>query len=675
MRSTSGRERAIAFALIAAAFVIAFGPALRAQFYVVEDHLLIDGKNWGLLHLWDRTLSDLQNFQRVRPAYWLYVGVTGAFFGANPHLWHAAVLFIGTVTTWLNFITLRRLCASRLAASIFAALLVVGGGYNWIWVNLITQETIGLLVAAIAIWAIVAAAARTDSRLLDVIALASLTTAGLIKESFILIIPALALLRVVARMQVTAGTWREGWAHARWLSIAALAVFILELSIVASVVLAHPTGYSATASGALVGRQLGLRVARLFGTFEVAAGLLPALLIWIWMLIRSTHRRALLIGAALVCALWVIPQLVLYAGSFEERYQLPAVVGVLGAFALTLSHLLEGRRSRWLGYTLALAAGGVASIGLQRTTMTVSAFAAETVAVHRAVQYLADNIDGAQAVLVAADTGTPYGFEAIYSLPLFIHGEGLASPVYLFPIVSRGERSPRHIAASEGNTRFRYPDTLEPSRVGAIVMADRWIASFDPRALTEWMGNSAWREIRFTEAFHGWTFQPFGYRPLGQVTQRVLIHAANASVPQVAALITVDRDLSGAVDVLPILDPPPWGLEPDYAGPGSIVWLGRAENEGVGAVLTASARTVVDLVCDLEFGPDLVLERELTNRAGTTTVRYPLSRSPLIMEVTLEPGSNQVRLHARNSGPASASGGTRVMLLRRLRVRATPEPR
>jgi len=146
-------------------------------------------------------------------------------------------------------------------------------------------------------------------------------------------------------------------------------------------------------------------------------------------------------------------------------------------------------------------------------------------------------------------------------------------------------------------------------------------------------------------------------------------------VPQVAALITVDRDLSGAVDVVPILDPPPWGLEPDYAGSGSIVWLGRAENEGVGAVLTASARTVVDLVCDLEFGPDLVLERELTNRAGTTTVRYPLSRSPLIMEVTLEPGSNQVRLHARNSGPASASGGTRVMLLRRLRVRATPEPR
>ena len=71
-------------AAISLLFLIGFGLALRAQFYIVEDHFLLTGLDWGISDWLLRIRADIEGYQRVRPAYWVYIALAGRVFGASP---------------------------------------------------------------------------------------------------------------------------------------------------------------------------------------------------------------------------------------------------------------------------------------------------------------------------------------------------------------------------------------------------------------------------------------------------------------------------------------------------------------------------------------------------------------------------------------------------------------
>ena len=147
--------------------------------------------------------------------------------------------------------------------------------------------------------------------------------------------------------------------------------------------------------------------------------------------------------------------------------------------------------------------------GASATSINVTNYTAETASVHRAIELLAENVPSNKTILIVADSGTPYGFEATYSVPMFLRRAGAQSPVYLWPIVSRGDRSPMHIAASRNNTAFKYPDSLAPQQVGGIIVLDKWIPSFDPQPLSDWLGATGWREVVFSEPYYGLSVRPW----------------------------------------------------------------------------------------------------------------------------------------------------------------------
>ncbi len=169
----------------------------------------------------------------------------GKLFGTNPHLWHAATLVWGVFTCYLFYIFLRKIGADMASSFVFVLLLVLSGNQNWIWLNLIPQETMGMLLTAVAVWAIAAASQQGAAHHWDILALAAMALGGLFKESFVILMPALLLLRWICQKFFNDESWRETLRRLRLpLAIGAL-IFVIEITLVMEVFLSNPDGYGA----------------------------------------------------------------------------------------------------------------------------------------------------------------------------------------------------------------------------------------------------------------------------------------------------------------------------------------------------------------------------------------------------------------------------------------------
>lgn len=677
----SRKEIVISLAAITAFFMLVFASVLRAQFYVVEDHILLVGRDWSLTEWWMRITGDIEAFQRFRPGYWIYIAIAGHVFGTNPHLWHAGTLGCGVLAAFLLYLALRRLGTDRLSGSVFVAMFAVGASHNWVWINLIPQETTGTVASALVIWLIADRAGKPRSWFYDTITVLGMIVGGLIKESFVALIPALMAFQLACEMARSGASWRIAL-HRVWRPlVAAGVVFVVEATTVLIIVLSQTTGYSATASGVGWGSlspwRLMAPVAGL--SWSMLALLVLSTIVWGLLWIEGRVGRTLLFSAPVVLGLWLWPQAILYSNGLSGRYLLPALIGVLGALALMLTELLRRPRLRVAGWAAVLLTVPIVAQGFSTTQAVIGDFTAETLSVHEAIDFLADNVAADRAILLATDSATPYGFEATYSIPMFGKLAGSGSPIYLFPLVSQGQRSPMHLAASHNNSMFKYPDTLEPEAVGGIILLDRWIPSFDPQPLDDWLGDTAWRELVFAEPYYGFTLRSFSYSKLGEVRHRVLMPADSRGAPVAKPLIVLG-ELSARVSVSPLLKVPAWGVEADYAGPGSIVWLGEGDAEGLGFELWSMVEQSVEIVFDVVPGPSLPtpvrhLELAIDNDGGHQLHPQTVDGGEWNFRVTLSQGANRMRLRIldRATVPNLANGDPRrlMALVRHVTVRGS----
>jgi 4-amino-4-deoxy-L-arabinose transferase-like glycosyltransferase len=71
--------------------------------------------------------------------------------------------------------------------------------------------------------------------------------------------------------------------------------------------------------------------------------------------------------------------------------------------------------------------------------------------------------------------------------------------------------------------------------------------------------------------------------------------------PAEAPLVKLDPALTGVVGISSQLETPPWNVELD--GEGSFLWLGRGDDEGMGATLWSNEEITIDLSVDAAPGP------------------------------------------------------------------------
>jgi len=674
----SRKEYIIALTVIISLFLILFGPALQAKFYIVEDHLLLEGKSRSILDWVTHIKNDIQLFTRFRPAYWIYIAVGNIFFGTNPHLWHAAAILWGVLTCYLLYIALRRLGAD-VASSFIFVLLLLSGTQNWIWLNLIPQETIGMLLSAIAVWAIVFASQRKHAGQWGILALIAMALAGLVKESFVILIPALLILRwTCQKLLINGQSWRETLHSLRGWITAGTLIFMIEMLMIMTVLLSKPGGYSAGASNLSSASFDPRQWMSLVSTLELSKPLALASAVWVGLWFSKEFNRKCLPAIAVIFAAWLIPQMVLYTNGIYERYLFPAIVSVAAAIALGLSILLR----RW--YLWPLWVIGMLLIlpilidGIRSTSTTVGSFTAETQATDRMIEFLVQNVPADQTILMAGDSGTPYGFEATYSLPLYLKLAGSKSPFFLWPLLSKGERSVMHIAASNNNSAFRYPDSLTLHDIGAIIIVDTFTPGLNYKPLTQWLGNSVWREINFTVPYSSFSIRDFRFVKAGKSSHKVLLSASSNAVPSDRPLIVVEHSLADVVSASPLLDTPPWGIERDYAGLGSIVWLGQGDKEGLGGVMSSTREQSINIDLEMIPGPSRLDKRRtveflLENGTGHHTQRAVSEGGQWRIDIKLQPGPNHFRLRILDEADVSIqpNGDTRrlLALLRHITIR------
>ena len=176
-----------------------FTGLLFSGFHLIDDHEIavmnsdLHSMNFfDVLHKWlmvDRSVS------RFRPAYYIHRVFQARVFGLSWTLWFAYGCLQASITTAGLFIFTRSLQFTRVEAALFAGLSVFG--YQAItWWRLAPAETTAMPFLAIALaCAALSLNDKRKQRLLNVVFVLSTLFASLCKESFVLFIPAICLVR------------------------------------------------------------------------------------------------------------------------------------------------------------------------------------------------------------------------------------------------------------------------------------------------------------------------------------------------------------------------------------------------------------------------------------------------------------------------------------------------
>jgi len=201
---------------------------------MVDDNqiykLQIEFAETGFFHVLGLELRDRFNMRRLVPVYSVQKVVQARLFGGNLAAWSIATGLVGVCSAGLLY-WFFRMCDGTILAALAFALISVVGEQSVLWWRMLHGEGIGMLLFSAAL-VLMAFEVRTGKRRYE-IAFAVLTTLAMLsKESFILTIPSVLLLKVWLTSRQRDIALLEA-AHKSWLSICWLsAMFIAALAIV-----------------------------------------------------------------------------------------------------------------------------------------------------------------------------------------------------------------------------------------------------------------------------------------------------------------------------------------------------------------------------------------------------------------------------------------------------------
>ena len=350
-------------------FLIEAG-TLFSGYQFADDHeiLRIDadihapgGSVAGVLKDWVR--HDLTI--RFRPAYFAHRVLLTSLLGTNLEVWGIHQGMLGVLSAFLLFAFCLRLGFTWGQAMLFPLLVLMGKQAAAFW-RTGPPEAFATPMVALTMWLMGESVFRaTRTRMWLTLFLISAGIMSLCKESFFLLLPALAFWRVWLTKTAKEMTWREA---ARRNVIPAIILCVL---------CAAETAVTRYCVGTTVAGYAGVdridavaAIQTLYATFKsrhlwlILAGLVIA------AIVSSTQGRRVdwrglaalrdFVPAAVLCALIVLPQGFLYAKSgFFERYVIPAVFGFSFFLLWTWRWLAVRQRHAAVVFFVLLSAYGI----------------------------------------------------------------------------------------------------------------------------------------------------------------------------------------------------------------------------------------------------------------------------------------------------------------------------
>lgn len=678
-------EHVIILIILSGMFCFLFSSTFHAQFDVIDDHTILRisametsfwSTAWVLLSSWDFSIG------RFRPVHTLFYATEIFFLGTNPGHWHIVTTGLGMLTCFLFYLAMRRIGVDILSSFTFVLLLSVTGSQNVIWYRLGPGETLGMLFTAISVWAIASAVHQGRSRFWDSLALMTMALAGLTKESFELIIPALLLLRWTLQCWLNQQTWRQAWRGLRAPLMVGLAIFIVEISAIAAVWLLKPQGYGASVTGLSFKSfdPRGWYISITSSELSLLARYVPFLSALVLAVHWPEKSRLYIFAGSLIFAAWVVPQLILYSQGMGDRYLFPAIVGFAAAIACSLTILWQKRIwVLWVACVIWLLP--TLSNGLRTTTQVTSAFTARTRALNKMVNYLAENVKAEEAIVIVADPASDY--EPIYSLRDHLQFAGSTSPVYLSPVFPKQGYTDKRYQDLARSIIADYPglSTLDSNHIGGVIVLTPPVDSPD---LPTWLTSPQWREKIFNELYCSFSLQKLWYVKAGDISYRILMPASEPplAVPPDYPLIIIDPSLRERVGIGWLLKTAWWGIE-DWDG-FSRLWLGHGEAEGLAGTLWSAEKCTVSLVFEVQPGPGRednlrTVEVALGNGVRMQTAQQQFDQATtLTFAMELQPGRNDFSFKVLEEATIlrQPNGDNRplLVLLRHITVKPLPNP-
>jgi hypothetical protein len=510
-------EIVLPFLLILIGFFVVFSPVLDAKFDLIDDHEILrftadapihsifgDVKGFSPPIVRDYILIERElSLGRFRPFYYVTRFVEIDVFGLNPNLWHLFHIMIGVFTATLLYMAARLAHIPRWISAGMVVFLTLQTTATEIWFKLGPAETQGMFLTSIAFYALVYGARKTHFSWSDAIALLALALAGWTKESFILITPALMLMRLglcVFENQTIPPVkifWRL---FPLWLISGAL--FAFQLGFVLFVV---RTNYARLGNDTYNPyhwfRLLGSLAGHNISFVPAAIGITITGVSWYQRRYRP-KRLWLLISLPIFLILWIIPQFILYTNGFlGSRYVYPVVIGVILMNMLPL--VTASIRYPRLTMLLVLPLMVIFGYGLMLDTHNIATrFSANTHQFNTAVTYMAKNIQPDDTIVIETNPVSQY--ERIISLIVFLGTAGVKSPIVLhFSDGDGAENNPIGLSFSNLLPNYELADTTPPEQAKFVIplLSEDTLLKNPP----VWFDEADYTRLEFSEEYSLWT--------------------------------------------------------------------------------------------------------------------------------------------------------------------------
>ncbi len=452
------REIILPLAVLITLALTLYRPSFDSRLDLGDEHQLVRLASSTLVHpqaaghQWNIKLDPVKSYfqflgemigqGRFQPLTYTKAWLEGILFGPQPFPLRVLHVSLAILTCLVMYRAARRFGAPDIAALLALLWISIAGNASFeVWVRYIVAEADGLMFTAIGLWAITYAVRRPGPNRWDVVTAVAAVLAAWFKESFLLIIPALALLRLALATIYGRQRWVEAAYQLRyWLGGSAL-FFVAQVALILILIRTHPGGYGAVAAG------LGLSsfdprawFARLDQLKTYAAYYVPIGLGLAFTLpdfARSRRSLEYLAVGMLLAALAILPQFVLYSGWFMDRYYYPTLLVLAAANAIGITLMWRRSWGRLALIPCAAFALAVLIPVFEDTSVHASSFAARTRAIDRALTCVNQTIREGQVVVIAAD---PAGnFEEAIAIMMFLGAKGSTPPIYIYPVYTAAD--------------------------------------------------------------------------------------------------------------------------------------------------------------------------------------------------------------------------------------------
>jgi hypothetical protein len=320
----------------------------------INDHLFVainhDLKEIGFISTIHKWLLFGRSIGRFTPFSYINLTVLTLFFGINPTLLFSHAFLLTSLMGCFLFLFARFLKMPILIALIFSGLVLIGP-QAIVWAQPSNTQLTGMfLLSAALLFAGISAKVEHHKAVFDIIFIFVVLLMSLSKESFIIFIPALVLIKVWSYQQLKQVSLRESIVRNSVVTAALLCIAFLEIFYIVFVINVRGMGYAGLDENTLKPYRILSASSTLLSSthFEIfVLSLILVLLIVLWKRQSFIDLIKQLAPVFVIFLLTVVPQIILYAKSgFDGQYLVPAVVGTALLTSFTL--LLLNFRSRFL---------------------------------------------------------------------------------------------------------------------------------------------------------------------------------------------------------------------------------------------------------------------------------------------------------------------------------------